>query len=72
MKEVVMSDRTLKEKKRADYMTMLEGFYYSIEISNSRMIKVVWIGLDSLFESYRPIKSYVKALRNILESFAIV
>lgn len=72
MKEVVMSDRTLKEKKRADYMTMLEGFYYSIEISNSRMIQVVWIGLDSLFESYRPLKSYVKALRNLLESFAVI
>ncbi|MGN0771295.1 MAG: hypothetical protein ACI4MI_01780 [Christensenellales bacterium] len=72
MKEVVMSDRTLKEKKRADYMTMLEGFYYSVEMSNSRMIKVVWLGLDSIFESYRPLKSYVKSLRNILESFAVI
>ncbi len=72
MNEVVVSDHNLKEKKRKDYLTMLEGFYYAIEISNAKMIQVVWIGLQSVVESYRPLKSYIKSLQSILLAFDIV
>ena len=72
VKELVVQDSTLKDKKRQEFLTMLDGFHYVIEIFNCKMIEVVWIGLKSVMSSYRPVQSFIKSLESILSAFAII
>ena len=72
VKELVLQDNSLKDKKRQEFLTMLEGFNYVIEIFNCKMIEVVWIGLKSVMSNYRPVQSFLKSLESILNAFAII
>ncbi len=72
MVDVIVNDNSLKEEVRDDYLTMLNGFYYSFEISNTKMIKVCWIGLKSVLASYKSSASYMMAIDKILQDYAII
>ena len=70
--EKVANDDSLKEEKRQDYLTMLNGLYYALEKDNGKMIKVVWLGTKSVMISYKQGVSYIQAIEKILQSYAVI
>lgn len=70
--KIVTEDDTIKDEKKSNYLVLLEGFYYAFEINNVKMIKVVWIGLKSVFANYRTGSSYMQAIEKILTQYAVL
>lgn len=69
---IVSQDNNLSDEKKSDFLTMLEGFFYSFEISRAQMIKVVWIGLKNIMSSYRPAQSYLMSIEKVLQDYAVI
>lgn len=72
MMEVVENDNHISDSYKKDIMIMLDGLYYSFELSRTKMIKVAWIGLTYTVKSYKPIQSYLKEVKKRLEQFALI
>ena len=51
---------------------MLNGLYYAFEKDNAKMIKVVFVVLKSVMDSYKPGVSYITAIEKILQSYAVI
>ena len=72
MMHIVEDDGNISDAFKEDLLTVLDGLYYSFDISRAKMIKVVWIGLSAMTKNYRPIQSYMRAVRLILEDYALI
>ena len=72
LNDMITNDDSLKEEKRQDYLTMLNGLYYAFEKESAKMIKVVWVGLKSVMNGYKQGGSYMLAIEKIMQSYAVI
>ncbi len=70
--ELVAADNTLDEECKEEYFTMLDGLYYSFELSRSKMIKVVWTGMNALMRDYKSAGAYLRGIHEILERYSVI
>ncbi|MDE5548849.1 MAG: hypothetical protein K2J13_01205, partial [Clostridia bacterium] len=72
MMRIVEEDPNLSDETKEDWLTMLDGLNYSFDLSRAKMIKAMWIGLDAVIKKYRPVQSYLREVKKILEDFALI
>ncbi len=70
--EKVTNDESIKEEKRQNYLLMLNGLYYAFESDNTKIVKVVWVGLKSVMAQYKQGTSYLNEIERILLSYAVI
>ncbi|MEG1536403.1 MAG: hypothetical protein RR416_05475 [Clostridia bacterium] len=72
LQELVAQDNYLKEAKKSDYLSMLDGLQYAYEISNSKLIKIIWIGFKSVFVGFKAGQSYINAMDKLMSTYKII
>lgn len=72
MIEIVEADAHISDKLRDDLLTILDGFYYSFELSRAKMVKVCWVGLCAVAKNYKPVQSYMREIKRNLENYALI
>ena len=70
--ETVVSDASLTDEERDDYVTMLEGVYLALESSGVKLVKVVWMGLKAVMGDYRSGASYLRSIEKIMRNYAML
>lgn len=70
--ERVLVDRSISENKRKEFLSILEGMYYLIEIGNTTLLKPMWIGLKNTFGNTRNYNSEIAGMESILKVFSIL
>ncbi len=70
--EAVAADNSITDEAREDFYVMLEGLYYSLELSRAKMVKAMFLGLSSVMQDYKNGAAYIRAIRNILTEYAII
>lgn len=70
--EAVAADNSITDEAREDFYVMLEGLYYSLELSRAKMVKAMFLGLSSVMQDYKNGAAYIRAIRNILAEYAII
>ena len=72
IEETLESGAALTQERADDMRTMTEGLKYAFEMAGTKMIKIVWTGMRSVFAGYKPTVSYIRAIEKILVSYAIL
>lgn len=72
MMRIVEEDQNISDEMRDELLTLLDGLNYSFDLPRAKMIKAVWIGLNLAVKKYRPVQSYMRDVKNILEDFALI
>ncbi len=70
--EAVAADNALTDEAREDFYVMLEGLYYSLELSRAKMVKAMFMGLSSVMQDYKNGASYIRAIGKVLREYAII
>ena len=70
--EEIAADNALTDEAREDFYAMLEGLYYSLELSRAKMVKAVFLGLQAVMRDYRHGAPYIRTIKNVRKQFAIV
>lgn len=70
--EAVAADNSITDEAREDFYVMLEGLYYSLELSRAKMVKAMFLGLSSVMQDYKNGAAYIRAIRTVLVEYAIV
>ncbi len=70
--EEIAADNALTDEAREDFYAMLEGLYYSLELSRAKMVKAVFLGLQAVMRDYRHGAPYIRTIKNVLRQFAII
>lgn len=70
--EAVAADNSITDEAREDFYVMLEGLYYSLELSRAKMVKAMFLGLSSVMQYYKNGAAYIRAIRTVLQEYAII
>lgn len=70
--EAVAADNSITDEAREDFYVMLEGLYYSLELSRAKMVKAMFLGLSSVMQDYKNGAAYIRAIRTVLQEYAII
>ena len=70
--ESVAADNSITDEAREDFYVMLEGLYYSLELSRAKMVKAMFLGLSSVMQDYKNGAAYLRAIKSVLVEYAIV
>ena len=70
--ESVAADNSITDEAREDFYVMLEGLYYSLELSRAKMVKAMFLGLSSVMQDYKDGAAYLRAIKSVLVEYAIV
>lgn len=70
--EVVENDAALSDERKREFLLMTEGLTYAFEIAGTKMIRVVWTGMRSVFAAHKPTQSYLRAMEKILAAYAVI
>ena len=70
--EAVAADNALTDEAREDFYVMLEGLYYSLELSRSKMVKAMFLGLTAVMQDYKHGAAYIRAIKSVLQEYAII
>ncbi len=72
MMRIVDEDPNLSDETKEEWLTILDGLNFSFDLSRAKMIKAMWIGVYSVIKKYRPVQSYLREVKKILEDFALI
>lgn len=67
----ISSIKNINEKQRIETIYVINGFAYSLESFNSRILITVWIALKSMLVKFKKLTPFVKEIDNILEKYDI-
>ena len=69
LSEHILADNGIIEKQKREYLIMIEGFNYVLELGNTKLINVVFIGLKNTLQGYKNGASYLKDIEDILTNY---
>ncbi|MDE6188904.1 MAG: hypothetical protein K2G37_01285, partial [Clostridia bacterium] len=72
MMRIVDEDSNLSDEAKEETLTMLDGLIFSFDLSRAKIINAMWIGLNALIKKYRPVQSYLREVKKILEDYALI
>lgn len=70
--EAVAADNAITDDAREDFFTMLEGLYYSLELSRAKMVKAMFLGLTGVMRDYKNGAHFIRAIATVLKQYAII
>ena len=70
--EAVAADNAITDDAREDFFTMLEGLYYSLELSRAKMVKAMFLGLTGVMRDYKNGAHFIRAIASVLKQYAII
>lgn len=70
--KLVADDNALTEEVKEEYIVMLDGLHYVLEVSQSKLVKVVWMGVKAMMAKYKPARRYLNDIDNVLVSYAVI
>lgn len=72
MTRVVEGDSLISDAKKDEIITVLDGLYYSFDTKRAKLVRALWIGLAAVTEKYKPLQSYLREVKRILEDYALI
>ncbi len=72
MTHIVEGDSLISDAKKDEIISLLDGLYYSFDTQRARLVRAMWIGLLSVADKYKPLQSYIKEVRKILDNYALI
>ena len=66
------STAMISDAKKDEIITLLDGLYYSFDTQRAKIVRAMWIGLTAVTEKYKPLQSYIKEVKKILETYALI
>ena len=72
LSELITADNHILEAKKKEYLIMIEGFNHALEVGNTKMINVVYIGLRNTIQGYRDAGPYIRAIERLLTSYRTI
>lgn len=72
MTHIVEGDSLISDAKKDQLLTLLDGLCYSFDTQRAKIVKAMWIGLLAVADKYKPLQSYMKEVRKILQAYALV
>ena len=72
MTHIAEDDVNISDAVKDQIVTLLEGLYYSFDTQRAKLVKAMWIGLLAVTEKYKPIGSYLKEVKKVLETYALI
>lgn len=72
MNAIVMEDETLSKGKRDDYLAIIDGLNYALELRDSRLVKCVYTAFRYAFSQYKAVDSKVSDVGACLKLYLII
>ncbi|MCX4363251.1 MAG: hypothetical protein OSJ74_07715 [Clostridia bacterium] len=72
MTHIVEDDELISDSLKDNIITLLDGLYYSFDTQRAKLVRAMWIGLISVADKYKPIQSYIKEVKKILDTYALI
>ena len=72
MSHIVEGDSLISDAKKDEIITLLDGLYYSFDTQRVKIVKAMWIGLLAVADKYKPLQSYIKEVKKILQTYALI
>ncbi|MDE7071092.1 MAG: hypothetical protein K2O86_03865, partial [Clostridia bacterium] len=72
MSHIVEGDSLISDAKKDEIITLLDGLYYSFDTQRAKIVKAMWIGLLAVADKYKPLQSYIKEVKRILQTYALI
>ena len=72
MTHIVEGDSLISDARKSDIIALLDGLYYSFDTQRAKLVKATWIGLIAVVNKYKPLQSYIKEVKKILETYALI
>ncbi|MDE5654939.1 MAG: hypothetical protein K2I46_04955 [Clostridia bacterium] len=72
MAHIVEGDSLISDAKKDEIVTLLDGLYYSFDTQRAKIVKAMWIGLLAVADKYKPLQSYIKEVKKILDTYALI
>lgn len=72
MTHIVESDSLISDSKKDEIISLLDGLYYSFDTQRAKLVRAMWIGLLSVADKYKPLQSYMREVKKILDNYALI
>lgn len=72
MTHLVEDDQNMSDAAKDEMITLLEGLYYAFDTQRAKLVKAMWIGLNAVVGKYKPIQSYLREIRKVLQTYALI
>ncbi|MDE7191721.1 MAG: hypothetical protein K2O35_04575 [Clostridia bacterium] len=72
MTHIVEGDSLISDAKKDEIISLLDGLYYSFDTQRAKLVRAMWIGLLSVSDKYKPLQSYLKEVKKILDNYALI
>lgn len=72
LNDKIVTANDIPMNKKKEYLLMIEGFNHVLEVGNTKMLKVMYIGLKNTLQDYRDVESHLKFIEETLISFKMI
>ena len=72
MTHIVEGDSLISDAKKDDIIALLDGLYYSFDTQRAKLVRAMWIGLLYVTDKYKPLQSYMREVKKILDNYALI
>lgn len=72
LSDQISSANGINPTLKKEYLTMLDGLNYVLELGNTKLLKVVYIGLKHTMSSYRDGEAHMKFIEDTLTAYRML